>query len=118
MIVRLVLPFLLVLLSNITRHIGTSEVVGDCRGCGVVLQALKDAQNLKVGMARADIENHGFAVGGGMAFRDHTIYEYKGCNYIKVEINFNIDPAVSGPASPKDKISKISGLEIDYPAKD
>ena len=114
MIMRTVLPCLLFFLSTGSPNIHTPQASGNC--CGIVQQALKDARNLKIGMARQDIEKYGFAIGGGTAFRDHTVYEYKACDYIKVEIEFTFDKP--GPISPKDVIAKVSALEIDYPMKD
>lgn len=89
-----------------------------CSACSLVQRALSDAQELKSGMARKDIDAHNFIEADGMLFRDRTRYVYKDCDYIKVEIEFDIDPTIEQKFSPKDTIKGISKLTIDYPIKD
>lgn len=86
--------------------------------CSVIERALKDAQSVKLGMMRKDVEAHNFVVSGGMVVRDRTAYVYKDCEYIKLEIEFNPDPAVARDFSPKDVITNISKLTLDYPVMD
>jgi hypothetical protein len=83
----------------------------------VAQEALTQLQNVRVGMHRLDIERS-FTQDGGMAFRDRTVYVFKKCPYIKVEVVFASDPAVEGRFSPNDEVVSISKLFIDYPAKD
>ena len=85
--------------------------------CDVVKHALQDAQQIKVGMFRKDVERY-FARGGGMVFRNHTVYVYPECDYIKLEVNFSFDAAVQDALSPKDVVTSVSKLAIDYPARD
>ena len=94
------------------------QATGDCSSCEIVQRALKDAESLKVGTTRQDIAKSGFVLAGGWNVRDPTVYVYSRCDYIKLEVNFTLDPKVEREFSPKDTISKISGLEIVYPARD
>jgi hypothetical protein len=80
--------------------------------CGLIQQALLAYGKIKPGVVRQDVENS-FLEEGGPRFRDHGRYFYRGCEYIKLEIDFQ--PA---PDSVNDSVRAVSKLFIDYPTKD
>jgi hypothetical protein len=90
---------------------------GDCRSCSVVERALRDLQSVKIGMNRRELEKY-FVVAGGMTFRDHTSYVYRDCEYLKVDVDFELDAQSGNRFSPEDKISAMSQIVAVYPAKD
>jgi len=110
--------FLIYILSGSLPGTGQVHVNNDCVGCSVIEQALHDLQGIKVGMTRQNVEQHNFIMAGGMTVRDQTDYVYKQCEYIKLEVDFSFDPKVQRDFSPKDVITKVSKLSIDYPVKD
>ena len=118
MITRVLLMLCLAILSLAPLPKAEARAEQGCSPCSVIERALKDAQELKAGMARRDIEAHNFVMSGGMVVRDRTIYVYKGCEYISIEISFNLDPTVDRDFSPRDVISGVSKLTLDYPVKD
>jgi hypothetical protein len=118
MMKRLLLLVCLIATCSAPLPATDAQVGQGCSACSLVQRALKDAQGLKPGMARKDIQSHNFIDAGGMIFRDRTTYVYKDCDYISLEIEFEFDPKVGQEFSPKDTIKGISKLIIDYPAKD
>lgn len=88
-----------------------------CSACGQIEQALEDFGHLKAGMTRRDAEQY-FALDGGMNFRGQTRYAYKKCEFIKVEITFENEPSVQNDFSPKDKITNLSKLSLEFPSYD
>jgi hypothetical protein len=85
--------------------------------CSVAEQALEDLQHVKVGMPRSELEKY-FVVAGGMTFRDRTKYESRRCDYLEIEVDFKLDPAVDRSNSPNDAIANISKLFVAYPSTD
>ena len=90
----------------------------DKSGCDMVQQALAAYQAIKPGITRKQVEDD-FKEEGGGQFREQTRYTYKGCRYIKVNIDF---ASVGDPKqlifSPDDKVTGVSKLYIEYPIKD
>lgn len=115
---RTAILFSLFMFPVLFQPAALSQAGKECSSCSSVERALKDIQNLKIGMTRKDIESHNFVVAGGLTFRDHTAYVYRGCEYIHLEVDFSLDPAISQDMSPKDIIVGFSKLTLDYPAKD
>jgi len=118
MMLRVVMLFFLAAFSGLSVPVAELLTGQGCSSCSAVESALKDAQNLKVGMTRKDIESHNFVIAGGATFRDHTAYVYKGCEYIRLEVDFKPDPTIERDVSRKDVITGLSKLTLDYPAKD
>jgi hypothetical protein len=86
--------------------------------CSLVQQALKDSQAIKPGVTRKDVEKR-FDYDGGLEFSDHAMFTYRGCRYIKLEIEFEPGPGREGKfKSPDDIVTKASKLFIDYPRYD
>lgn len=118
MMIRVVAFFFIAAFSGLSVPVAESLTGQGCSSCSSIESALKDAQNLKVGMTRKDIESHNFVIAGGATFRDHAAYVYKGCEYIKLEVDFKPDPTIERDVSPRDIIAGLSKLTLDYPAKD
>ena len=108
---------ILLLASAITSPTKAQVPAASCSSCSVVQGALGDLQHLRVGMTRRDVERY-FVLGAGMNARTPTTYVYRSCDYLQVQIEFNFDPAVDRNLSPKDTITKISKLVVDYPSRD
>jgi hypothetical protein len=72
-----------------------------------VEHSLSAMQNIKVGMNRAELGKV-FVEEGGLSTRTARTYVFKGCQYFKVDVEFEIDPASPSGESPKDRIVKIS----------
>ena len=90
----------------------------DCGSqCKTVEQALVAVQDIKVGMTRNDLEKH-FEMDGGFNFRGDTRYVFKGCSYLKITVEFILDPGVSRNFSPKDTVKSVSKLFVEYPIMD
>ncbi len=89
-----------------------------CSSCDVAQQALNELQQIKVGMTRKQLEQTNFVLAGGMLFRNHTNYMYRNCEYLNVDVDFNLDSSVEREFSPNDTITKISKLYVTYPPRD
>jgi hypothetical protein len=91
---------------------------GTNAGCGLVEQALKAYQEVKPGITRKEVERN-FEYDGGLDFRELGRYTFRGCNYIKVEVNFVLAPDIGNvPDRSNDTVATVSKLFIDYPSKD
>ncbi len=87
------------------------------KDCGVVRQALHDYGQIKVGTTRADLTKD-FIPEGGMQFPTQTRYIYARCQYLHIEVDFELAKPSSIGFSPEDKITHVSKLYVEYPAKD
>jgi hypothetical protein len=67
-----------------------------------------------VGSKRKDVEQH-FDESGGLSFGAQTIFVYKECHLIRVEITFK---HANGFTKSDDIVDSISKLSIDFEAKD
>jgi hypothetical protein len=86
--------------------------------CVVVEQALAAYQAVRPGIKRKEVERS-FKYDGGLQFPDHGRYTYRGCEYIKLEIDFKPAPDRGNAASsPDDTVATASRLFIDYPTRD
>jgi hypothetical protein len=87
------------------------------KSCEVVAQALGDYSKLTVGMKRSEVEKT-FQMSGGMNWRQATLYEYQKCEYIHVDIEFEVDSKSGNDVSPNDVVTKIGQLYLRYPVRD
>ena len=99
---------------------GQSQQLGsnsDC--CTIVSQALDAIAHIKGDATRAEIERE-FIQDGGIFSRDHTIYTYRRCPYIKIVITFSLDQTSNNFAagSSRDVMNAISKPYLEYPIKD
>jgi hypothetical protein len=85
-------------------------------GCAIVLHALQSYQRIKPGVTRQEVEHDFESV--GLAFRGEGVFVYKGCRYIQVKITFTEDSSMQGKFSPKDRVSSVSQLFVDYAVAD
>jgi|SRR5450432_2150324 hypothetical protein len=86
--------------------------------CAMVQRALEAYRAIKPGITRKDVEKD-FKYDGGLNFRDHGRYTYRGCNYIKLEVTFEPAPDPGNIfGSPDDTVITASKLFIDYPTMD
>jgi hypothetical protein len=86
-------------------------------------QVLQSIATIRPGMIRKNLSNV-FEEEGGLSTRTQRKYVYKGCPYIKVDVEFSpVEAAVDGNAnrhdeSPDDKIVKISRPYLEYSISD
>jgi hypothetical protein len=85
--------------------------------CRIADDALKNWQDLKVGMTRRDVEKS-FILDGGMQFPSSSTYVIPNCEYIKVKIQFKHLTPNTDLLSPNDTVTKISKLFVTYPTRD
>ena len=85
--------------------------------CAVVESALKDARIIHPGSTRADVER-AFVVDGGLIFPSPTWYVYRKCEFLKIEIEFQVNAKNNEGLSPTDVVTKVSKLYVDYPVRD
>ena len=86
--------------------------------CALVERAFSAYQNIKVGMKRSDVEKD-FIYDGGIQFRNHGRFAYRSCQYIKVDVDFEIKGDSRNIAgSPEDTVEAIPRLYIEPPIKD
>ncbi len=76
-----------------------------------IANILKECQAIKPGMARAGLSKV-FTTEGGFSTAEHQRYVYRGCPYIKVDVDFTVsDPK---QARPTDTIAKISKPFLEW----
>jgi hypothetical protein len=86
--------------ANLTKQI--SDILAEC-------------QKIKPGMTRAELLNV-FTVEGGLSTATHRTFVYRGCPYIKVDVDFTL----SGPEQnvleerPTDTINKVSKPYLEW----
>lgn len=86
-----------------------------------VAESLKEMQQIKVGMTRADLLRV-FTTEGGISTSIHRTYVYRGCPYMKVDVEFEPvgRPARDGEGrvtleeAGEDVIKKISKPYLDW----
>jgi hypothetical protein len=86
-------------------------------GCRLLEQALADYGQLKPGGSRAEVERY-FSRDGGFQTSGSTRYVYAKCEYLHVDIEFEVAKPSDVTLSSTDKVTKISKLYAEYPAKD
>ena len=84
-----------------------------------VLKSLKEMNEVKAGMTRAELLKV-FGEEGGLSTRTQRTYVYKECRYFKVDVKFEAVGEVyeRHGESPDDKIVEISRPYIDYSVLD
>lgn len=90
-----------------------------------IADSLKEMQRVKVGMTREDLLKI-FVTEGGLYTRSHRTYVYRGCPYIKVDVEFqSVGPSARDQngretliESPNDVIAKISKPYLDWSNRD
>jgi mannosyltransferase OCH1-like enzyme len=85
--------------------------------CRSMEQALRDYRELKVGASRQDVAKY-FVPDGGMQFPAKTRYVYPSCEYLHVDVEFELIKPAEVAFLPEDKVIGVSKLYVDYPAKD
>jgi hypothetical protein len=85
-------------------------------------QVLQSIATIKPGMIRKNLSNV-FEEEGGLSTRTQRKYVYKGCPYIKVDVEFSPVEATGDVTdrydeSPDDKIVKISRPYLEYSISD
>ena len=113
--------FRFILLSSLIvgSQVAHSQTSTNPPCCSLVERALTDAYTLKPGMKRSDVEKL-FMQAGGMNFPNKTLYVYKGCRLIGLEVSYDINADAPGfkPFAPTDIIKSVSKLTIDYEPMD
>jgi len=76
-----------------------------------IAEVLKKCQTIKLGMTRTELSKV-FTAEGGLSTAEHRTYVYRGCPYIKVDVDFTVsDPKQEKPI---DTIAKISKPYLDW----
>jgi hypothetical protein len=50
--------------------------------------------------------------------RGESRYVYPKCDLIQFKVTFELDPNVQNDFAPRDRVTKLSELHVDYPTKD
>ena len=74
---------------------------------------LTECQNIKSGMTRAELSKV-FTTEGGLSTASHRTYVYRGCPYIKVDVDFTLLDPKQDDEKPTDTISKISKPYLEW----
>jgi hypothetical protein len=83
-----------------------------------IRHALDVIAKLKVGGTRADVERD-FVPDGGLQALPASRYVYKGCGFIKIEVEFRAKSGhLSMDSSPSDRVVHISKPYLEYPVAD
>lgn len=89
-------------------------------GCALVQKALADSQHVRPGLKRKEVEGY-FTPDGGVQSPPDTRYRYRGCDCIKLDVQYKASPAARGnpfATSPDDVVRSVSKLYIEYPITD
>lgn len=86
-------------------------------GCSMIEGALKDYQQLKSVTTRRDVEKY-FRPGGGLQFPAKMRYVYPKCDYLHVDVEFELAKPAQIASLPEDKVIGVSKLYVEYPATD
>ena len=89
----------------------------DRPSCSVIEQGLRDYEQLKSAHNRREVLKH-FTPEGGMQFPANTRYVDPKCEYLHVDVQFELIKPAEVAALPDDKVIGVSKLYVDYPAKD
>lgn len=84
--------------------------------CDTIRDALARIHSLKTGDSRAMLEEN-FELDGGLQFPGKSVYVFKKCNFIKINVEFTAE-AQQTDLLAADKISKISRPYLEYPFRD
>jgi hypothetical protein len=89
--------------------------VADTNLAKQISEILTECQKIKPGMTRAELPKV-FTTEGGISSATHRTFVYRGCPYIKVDVDFNLsDPKQKALEElPTDTISKISKPYLEW----
>ncbi|MGB8367969.1 MAG: hypothetical protein ACLPYZ_16075 [Limisphaerales bacterium] len=84
-----------------------------------IADVLKECQTIKPGMTRAEFSKV-LTTEGGFSTARHRTYVYRGCPYIKDDVDFTLSDAKQGPLDerPTDIINKISKPYLEWSISD
>lgn len=74
------------------------------------------SRSQKVGMVRADVERD-FEFDGGLSVPSRTVYVYRRCHFIKINVDFTVEKDAVTTSS-ADKILKVSAPYLALPVSD
>jgi hypothetical protein len=78
-----------------------------------IADVLKECQTIKPGMTRAEISKV-FTTEGGISTAKHRTYAFRGCPYIKVDVDFTLSDSKQDEERQTDIIAKISKPYLDW----
>ena len=84
--------------------------------CAFVGKALDNVRQLKPGMKRRDVEKK--FEPGSFVSRQNTVYVYRSCWMIHIDVVFNVPPGDGANLLPDDEIQSVSKPYLDYPSYD
>lgn len=84
-----------------------------------ISDTLKECQKIKPGMTRAELSKV-FTTEGGISTAKHRTFIYRGCPYIKVDVDFTLSDSKQGVLEerPTDTISKIFKPYLEWSIMD
>lgn len=85
--------------------------------CSLVVQALREYQKVKAAGTRRDVAKY-FVPDGGMQFPAKTRYVYSKCDYLHLDVEFDLLKPEDVSSLPDDKVISVSRLYVEYPDKD
>jgi hypothetical protein len=85
--------------------------------CSLVEQALKDYRQVKKAATRGEVVKY-FVPDGGLQFPAKTRYVYSACEYLHVDVEFELVKPSEIASLPDDKVIGVSKLYVEYPAQD
>ena len=80
-----------------------------------ISEILTECQTIKLGMTRAELLKV-FTIEGGLSTATHRTFVYRGCHYIKVDVEFTLSEPGQNVLEerPTDTISKISKPYLEW----
>jgi hypothetical protein len=84
-----------------------------------ISDVLKECQTIKPGMTRAELSKV-FTTEGGLSTARHRTFVYRGCPYIKVDVDFSLSDTKQGPLEERstDIIARISRPYLEWSIMD
>jgi hypothetical protein len=82
-----------------------------------IAAVLKEFQTIKPGMTRAELSKV-FITEGGLSTAKHRTYVYRGCPYIKIDVDFTLANPAQNEERPTDIIAKLSKPYLDWSISD
>ncbi len=85
--------------------------------CSLVEQALRDYRQVKRATTRGEVVKY-FVPDGGLQFPAKTRYVYPRCEYLHVDVEFELVKPSEIASLSEDKVIGVSKLCVEYPAQD
>jgi hypothetical protein len=85
--------------------------------CSLVQQALRDSRQVKNATTRGDVVKY-FVPDGGLQFPAKTRYVHPRCEYLHVDVEFELVKPSEIASLPDDKVIGVSKRYVEYTAKD